>query len=56
MKIRIEDLESLAYETSELIEVCRDSCAYNEYFPQESILTKALDNQKLLIEKLFELD
>ena len=55
MKEKIDELEFLAFEASELIEVCRDSCGYNKYFPQEAILTKALATQKLIIEKLFEL-
>lgn len=51
----IEKIENLASEVYGMIEVCKDSCGFNEYYSQETVLIKALENQKLIIEKLFEL-
>ena len=55
MNKKFKEIEFLATEVYGMIDVCKDSCICNDYFPQETILTKALENQKLIIEKLFEL-
>ena len=55
MTSQLENIENLANETYELIKVTRDSCGYNEYYPQESILNIALKLQESLLEELFEI-
>ena len=50
------EIEVLVREVYELIQITKDSCAFNEYFAQESMLTKALQKQELILEKIFELE
>ena len=56
MKNNIESIDSLAHKVYEKIKITRDSCGYNEYFLQETILTEALEVQEKLLEKVFELN
>ncbi len=55
MENNIESINNLAQKVYEKIKITRDSCGYNEYFPQETILTEALKLQEMLLEKVFEL-
>ena len=55
MQNKIETIETLAQRAHDLTRVARDSCGYNEYFAQETVLTQALDIQEKILEKLFEL-
>ena len=56
MKNSFSDIENLAHQVYDLVKITRDSCGYNEYFPQETILTEALELQEKLLEKVFELN
>ena len=51
MKNSFSDIENLAHQVYDLVKITRDSCGYNEYFPQETILTEALELQEKLLEK-----
>ncbi len=56
MKNNILDIENLIHRIYNLVKITRDSCGYNEYFPQETTLTEALELQETLLEKVFELN